>query len=278
MDQDLRDQLESFVEMTDFSDSAGFERACTGVDAIIVAWNENPRLVLDAQLLLLRAAERTGIKRFHGVSWNADWENMPLGVIESYDAMICFARQALLTSPIKPLYTFCGGLGQTMFAVPGAGSLEGDNALWIRKEGGKRQMNVIGTGATPTAFSTEEDAADFTVALTTSEEAEKGGYFHFCSDTFSLLDLKAAYEEVRGEECHINYVMDIPTCKQMINRARADAIRDGELRNRFRDILGLVYAVFMEEATWNIGPKHADRFPDVPRTKLKDYIRANDWI
>ena len=52
MPQDVRAQLESFVEMTDFSDSVAFDRACADVDAIIVAWNEEPRLVLDAQLLL----------------------------------------------------------------------------------------------------------------------------------------------------------------------------------------------------------------------------------
>ncbi len=278
MPQDLRNQLESFVEITDFRDGAAFERACAGVDATIVAWNEEPRLVLDAQLVLLRAAERTGIKRFHAASWNTDWEHMPLGVIESYDAMICFARQALLTSPIKPLYTFCGVLAQTLFGVPGAGSLEGETSLWVRKEGGKRAMNVIGKGATPMPFSTESDVADFTVALTTSEEAEKGGYFRFCSDVFSLLDLKATYEELRGEECFINHVMDVSTCEQMIKQAREDAVRDGKLHEKFKGIVGLVYAVFMDQGSYNIDPVDVGRFPGVPRTTLKDYVRVNKWI
>jgi hypothetical protein len=129
MPQDLRDQLENFVEITGFGDGAGFKKGCTGADAIVVAWNEDPRLVLEGQLALLRAAKRNGIKRFHAVSWNTDWEDMPLGVIKSYDPMICFARQALLTSSIKPLYTFCSVLAMTLFGVPGAGSLEGDTSL-----------------------------------------------------------------------------------------------------------------------------------------------------
>lgn len=279
MPEELRSQLESFVEMTDFSDRSVYERACTDVDAIVVAWNEDPRLVLDAQLMLLRAAERTGIKRFHATSWNTDWEHMPLGVIESYDAMICFARQALLTSPIKPLYTFCGVLAMTLFGVPGAGSLEGESSLWIRKEGTKqREINVIGAGATPTPFSTEDDVADFTIALTTSDEAEKGGYFRFCSDVFSLQDLKATYEEVRGAACSMNHVMDTDTCRKMIERAREDAMRDGELHKRFKDIVGLVYAVFLDEGAYNIQPLDADRFPDVNRTTLKDYLTTNEWI
>lgn len=278
MSPGLREQLESFIEITNFSDSAGFEKACAGVDAIVVAWNEEPRLVLEAQLLPLRAAERTGISRFHAASWNTDWEDMPLGVIESYDAMICFARQALLTSAIKPLYTFCGVLAMTLFGVPGAGSLEGDTGLWIRKEGGKRVINVIGAGATPTPFSAEDDVADFSIALTTSDEAERGGYFRFCSDVFSLFDLKATYEEVRGAECSINHVMDMSTCKQMIKQARDDAVKNGDLHKQFKNIVGLVYAVFLEEGTYNIQPVDADRFPDVSRMTLKEYIEANEWI
>lgn len=278
MPQDLRAQLESFVEMTDFSDSVAFDRACAGVDAIIVAWNEEPRLVLDAQLVLLRAAERAAIQRFHAVSWNTDWEHMPLGVIESYDAMICFARQALLTSPIKPLYTFCGVLAKTLFGVPGAGSLEGDASLWVRKEGGERVINLIGAGKTPTPFSTEEDVAEFTVALTTSDGAENGGYFRFCSDLFSILDLKETYEQLRGSKCHINHVMDVATCKQMIKQTRDDAIRNRELHKRFKNIVGLVYAVFLDEGCYNIEPVDAEKFPDVPRTTLKEYILANEWV
>ncbi|KAK8079425.1 NAD(P)-binding protein [Apiospora hydei] len=285
---DIAAELEGFVEVPDlFGGNVGapFDRACAGgVDAVVVAWNEEPRLVLDAQLALLRAAERAGVRRFHAASWNTDWEGMPLGVIESYDAMICFARLALLSSPVKPLYVFCGVLAMTLFGVPGAGSLEGDSHLWVReeKEGGegkgRRVINVVGAGATPTPFSTEDDAAEFSIALTTSEGAEKGGYFRFCSDEFSLLELKATYERVRGEECSINHVMDVETCKGMIKKAREEAIEAGELYKRFKGIVGLVYAVFLDEGAYNIRAVDSDRFPGVPRTKLEDYIRANEWI
>jgi nucleoside-diphosphate-sugar epimerase len=278
MPEDLRLHLESFIEITGFSDNVNFERGCVGADAIIVAWNEDPRLVLEGQLALLRAAERNNIKRFHAVSWNTDWENMPLGVIESYDPLISFARQALLTSSIKPLYTFCGVLAMTLFGVPGAGSLEGNNGLWIRKKDGERIINVIGAGATLTPFSVEEDVADFSISLTTSSEAEKGGYFRFCSDEFSLLQLKATYERVRGGKCSMNHVMDVETCKKMIKQARAEAVAAGMLHEKFKDILGLVYAVFLDEGSYNIQPVDAEKFANVPRTTLEEYIRANDWI
>jgi uncharacterized protein YbjT (DUF2867 family) len=47
MPQDLGDQLENFVEITGFSDGASFEKGCVSADAIVVAWNEGPRLVLE---------------------------------------------------------------------------------------------------------------------------------------------------------------------------------------------------------------------------------------
>ena len=137
MPSDLREQLEGFVEISHAGDIANFDKGCAGADAIVVAWNEDPRLVLDAQLALLRAAERAGIKRFHAVSWNADWEKMPLGTIESYDAMICFARQALLTSPIKPLYVFCGVLARTLFGAPVRDRWKGMPACGSGRKGGR---------------------------------------------------------------------------------------------------------------------------------------------
>lgn len=274
----LRDQLENFVEITSFSDNAGFERGCTGADAVIVAWNEDPRLALDAQLALLRAAEHAGIKRFHALSWNADWERLPLGAIESYDAMICFARQALLSSPIKPLYVFCGVLARTLFGAPGSGSLQGDSAMWIRRKDGERTINVVGAGATQAPFSTEEDVADFSVALVTSDYAEEGGYYRFCSDVFSIQDLKAVYERVRSAKCLLNHVLDVETCKQIIKQKREEAMKAKDLRIEFKNIVGLVYAVFHEEGTCSFEAVDAGKFADVPRTSLEDHIKANDWI
>ena len=137
---------------------------------------------------------------------------------------------------------------------------------------------MVGAGTTRTPFSTEDDVADFSIALTMSEDAEKGGYFRFCSDHFTIQSLKAVYEQVRAVPCSINHVMDVESCKQMIKQARSDAAKAHELRHRYKDIVGLVYAVFLDEGTYNFQPVDADRFPDVSRTKLEAYIWANDWV
>ena len=83
---------------------------------------------------------------------------------------------------------------------------------------------------------------------------------------------------MRGNKCHINHIMDVATCKQMIQHAREDAIRNGELHKRFKNIVGLVYAVFLDEGCYNIEPVDAEKFSDVPRTTLKEYILVNEWV
>lgn len=58
----IRSELESFVISSTYYDIAALDRAVTGVDAVICAYSGLPELALDGQLLLLRAAERAGVK------------------------------------------------------------------------------------------------------------------------------------------------------------------------------------------------------------------------
>ncbi|KAJ4177715.1 hypothetical protein NW767_015051 [Fusarium falciforme] len=62
LDADTLSKLEAFVKMTALNDIAALDRAVQGIDAIIAAMHYSPESVLDGQLLLLRAAERAGVK------------------------------------------------------------------------------------------------------------------------------------------------------------------------------------------------------------------------
>ena len=276
--EDLRNQLESFVEISGFDDRAKLDVGCSGVDAVICAYGSDPVLLLDGQLALLRASERAGIKRFHAASWNLDWSNMPLGTIESYDPLIAFSRQAALTSSIKPIYVFCGVLATTLFGVPGAGALEGDSAMWIHQEKQERMINVVGDGNTLTPYGVEADVADFSVAVTTGEDGEKGGYCKFCSDEFTMNELAATYRKVRQADCSVNQVMDVEACRQMLEKARAGADDAGNLREQWPNFIGLVYGLVCAEGTYNPKPVDASRYPDVPRTKIEDFVQENQWV
>ncbi|KAF2164114.1 hypothetical protein M409DRAFT_56826 [Zasmidium cellare ATCC 36951] len=276
--EDLRNQLESFVKITGPTDIPNLDIGCKGADAVICTYGSDGALMLDGQLALLRAAERAGIKRFHTASWNLVWDKMPLGVLESYDPVISFTRHAALTSPIKPLSVFCGVLASTLFGLPGAGALEGGSAVWTKKDNGERVINLVGEGDVLTPVAVEADVADFSVALTTSDLAEKGGFYQFCSDEFTFQDLAATYKKVRGADCRINTIMSVDACRQAIAKARADAEESGDLYSRWHQYIGLVYGLTFAEGTYNPKPVDASRFPDVPRTSLEEYIRENAWL
>jgi uncharacterized protein YbjT (DUF2867 family) len=62
LDPTVLSGLESFVKSENYYDIAALEKAVQGVDAVICAYGGLPELALDGQLLLLRAAERAGIK------------------------------------------------------------------------------------------------------------------------------------------------------------------------------------------------------------------------
>lgn len=62
LDPSIRSQLESFVESTAYYDVPALDEAVKGVDAVICAYSGVPELALDGQLLLLRAADRAGVR------------------------------------------------------------------------------------------------------------------------------------------------------------------------------------------------------------------------
>jgi uncharacterized protein YbjT (DUF2867 family) len=60
--KEVHDQLEGFEPMVGLHDIAAMDKAVAGVDAIICALAGLPEMFLETQLLLLRAAERAGVK------------------------------------------------------------------------------------------------------------------------------------------------------------------------------------------------------------------------
>ena len=83
LDLAIRSHLESFILTGSDLTEESYDTACQGVYIIVNAWSPLPHLLVDAQLRLLRAAERSGVKRFHAASWNYDWENLKLNEIET---------------------------------------------------------------------------------------------------------------------------------------------------------------------------------------------------
>jgi hypothetical protein len=271
------------VTTSSIYDVAALDKGCHGAEAVICAYAPLPEPSLEGQLLLLRAAERAGIRRFHAASWNLNWSKAPLGALETYDPYISFMYQARLSSPIKPLYVFVGALAQTFFAVPGAGKLEGDKAMWQRLEGGGRKINVVGTGEEKLDVTTEENAAQFSVALVTSDLAEKGGFYDFNSDAFSLKELKAEYEKEKGGEVQWNETgLNAEVAEGIIGHMRGAAIAAGNVNEAWPNYIGLVYVKYMLNGEMGLDNLKAglELFPEVTkkRTSLAEYVKTSPDI
>jgi NAD(P)-dependent dehydrogenase (short-subunit alcohol dehydrogenase family) len=221
---ELAEQLESFVKSKSYYDIPALEKAVAGVDAIINAYAPNAILDLDGHLLLLRAAERAGIKIFLASSWSRDWTNISFGEFEHYNNHIAFESQAATTSSIRPVYIFTGLFADLLFTVYGPGRFE--------TSGDRARLQYWGDGNTDKyPWSTTEDAAEWTIDILLygdGVQAGKGGFFKVRSGVTTIDELAAVYEKVYGtkvevtrEGSHEDLRIELMRLRKEKGRARA---------------------------------------------------------
>ncbi|KAH8743575.1 hypothetical protein F5883DRAFT_623459 [Diaporthe sp. PMI_573] len=188
IDRDLLERLEGFTRMDGVDDLPAFNRACENVDAVISACIALPDTAVVGQIHLLRAAERAGVKVFHGASWNIDWTKLPIGYAEQYDPLILFYRFARLTSPLKLVFGFTGVILDYMF------SYDEKFGPPIRKE--TRAATVIGEGNDIWTFTTVDDLAAYAVQAVSDPDATNEGLYYVASFQLTARDLFRIYEKL----------------------------------------------------------------------------------
>ncbi|KAF7621054.1 hypothetical protein AFLA_011370 [Aspergillus flavus NRRL3357] len=241
---ELRQKLENFVEVSSSVDVTGLEKACHGVDAVVCAYQGHPELVVEGQLLLLRAAERMGVKRFVANSWNCDWRDMTLGMQESYDPMLTFQQLVKLTSTIRPVYIFTGVLAEVLFSVPGHGAFTPANkGVWDPKD---KRMEYYGNGEDIWYWTSERDAAEFTAEIVQLEEYKQGGYWNIYSGAHSLLDIARTYEKVKGRKVTVQCKGSIEDLRREALEARSKATKPLE----YFEYCGLFYQLYTNDGTY----------------------------
>lgn len=268
--QSTLQSLESFIQSTSYYDIDALGRACTGVDAVICAYAGVPELQLEGQLLLLRAAERAGIRRFISASWNYDWSEMQLGVQESYDPYISFRNQVDLTSNIKPIYIFCGVLAEVLFSVPGHGDFSPANhGVWDPE---KKRLEIWGSGEEIWHWTTEKDAGEFAAQIILRDDAEEGGFWTVCSGSSTLKEIASTYEKVRGKKVDIEMMGTVEGLRERALEARAK----GSPKN-FWEYIGWFYQLHTVDGTWELKERQNEKL-DVQTTTLEDFLRSNPSI
>lgn len=272
LDKDLNTRLESFITTKSYDDITALNTACKDVDAVICAYSGMPELHLDAQLLLLRAAERAGVKRFLAAGWNYDWRTVPFGAdAPIYDSIRAFHVQAEISSSIKPLHIFSGMLAEVFFGYEGQdGFTPRDGGVWDPKE---KSMDVWGDGEGEWCFTTEEDAGRWGVEVVTASGAEDGGFVTLCSFRHSLMEVKAIYEKVRGTGVGVNYKGEVTKLEQMANSAR-----DKHGRRGLWEWHRLFFHLFSVKGIWNLGDSQDKKYPNIKPTSLEAFLKAHPGI
>ncbi|KFA61012.1 hypothetical protein S40285_02746 [Stachybotrys chlorohalonatus IBT 40285] len=175
------------------------DKAVEGIDAVICAYSPNPILDLDGHLLLLRAAERAGVKIFVASSWNCDWTKIKYGDFEPYDNHIAFEQQAAMTSSIRPVYLFTGVFHSLLFTPFGPGGFDTAD--------GVPRMHYWGDGdQIKHPWSHLNDVAAWTIEILINGDGVRdgnGGFFSLRSGRHTIRELARTYQEVTGTEVQV---------------------------------------------------------------------------
>ncbi|KAI5855553.1 NAD(P)-binding protein [Durotheca rogersii] len=267
---DTLSRLESVVPTSGYDDVAALDRGCAGVDAIVNAYSGKPELTLEGQLLLLRAAERAGVKRFVASSWSYDWTALQLGQHESYDPFIAFRNHVELTSEIRPIYILTGVFAEVFFAVPGHGDFTPRNhGCWDPQ---RRRLEIWGTGDEPWQWTTEKDAAEIAAEIVQRDDAAEGGFWRVCSGVNTLREIAATYERVRETKVDVEVMGDVAELREQAMRAR----RNGSRRN-FWPYIGWFYQLFTVDGTWTLTRLDNEKL-GVPTTTLEQFLREHPTL
>ncbi|UPK94704.1 hypothetical protein LCI18_005639 [Fusarium solani-melongenae] len=252
-------KLDGFVTSQSYYDIPALEEAVDGVDAVICAYQGLPELHLDAQLLLLRAAERAGVQK-----------DLKLGMHQSYDPQICFRQQVQLTSTIKPIYIFTGAFAEVFFSLPGHGNFSpANNGPW---DPAAKTLDVWGTGNEKWNLTTEQDAAAVTAALVSREDAAQGGFWSFNSGEYSANDIARIYKEVRGKEVTLKMRGSVDELEQAALTARS--------QRPYRDYfsyIGLFYQLYQINGAYALRNVQNESI-GIKGTALEEFLRANPRV
>lgn len=255
--QDVRDKLESFVELSSYDDTSGLERAFQGVDAVICSLRPTPAITLETGIRLLRQAEKAGVQIFVASTWNYDWTRLRYGELAHYDPCIAFKRHAEMTSSIKPIYFFTGSFAEytyspLIFPV-------GD-----KEDGSGKTIEFWGSPDDKYDWTSMRDAAEFAFETLDREGVKQGdgGCFTFRSGQMTPREAAAAYEKVKGVKVDL-------VCKGSVadlEEVALKAAKEGTIQNYWTYILYFVHLLTLKR-TWTL--QNPEECSQIKRTTLE---------
>ncbi|KAI8682207.1 NmrA domain-containing protein [Fusarium keratoplasticum] len=259
--KEIADRLEGFVTLKDVYDIHSLDTAVKGVDAIISAVHYSPVAVVDGQILLLRAAERAGVKIFHGASWNYDWTKIKLGECESYDNYLAFYNHARLSSEIKPIYGFTGGIvDYLLWHSPHSNPIDAQS----------KTLSFFGVGDEQLTWIVLKDLAAYTIQAISEPKAAEGGFYYVESFRSSTLELGRVYGEVHGLHLEPKSLGIVEDVDRLVHEARATIEP-----TRYEEYVGLAYMRLLLRGVMDFDSTDSRRWTHIKQTGLKELLEQN---
>lgn len=245
-------------------DVDGLDAACNDVDSIVCAYRGVPNLALDAQLLLMRVAERRGVNQMILASWNYDVTKIKLGDHEPYDAYVSILAQTEFIPNLKVLFVVSGVFFDVLWWF----------GIWKAEKG---YFETFGTGDEVWKLTSREDAARFSIEAL--RDRNRSGIVHIASEQLSLNDISKLVAEVReGSADKAKPVKSLGSADD----CHAEFVRTREElgKPRYLEYAWLGYVYYTITGKWDFEP--TDNAPLLEGatspwqlSKLKDYIIKN---
>lgn len=254
----LRTRGVDVVEIDLEDRDAPLDQIVSGAFSVVSAVQGGPDVIVDAQLRLLEAARRQGVRRLIPSNFSFNIFGLGEGENINSDDRRAFARAAAgARGAVEVVQIQIGAFAdrRVLFGFLGAFDLDRGRAfLW-------------GDGAKPMDFTTYQDTARFT-AEAAVDEATMPEVFEIAGETMNFHDLVRAYETASGRALRI--------VTQGTLADLDDAIRDrrqAEPENIFA-WLPLMYYRAMLNGKGKLHHIANDRYPHIQPMSVADYVRS----
>ncbi|KAE8227136.1 hypothetical protein CF319_g337 [Tilletia indica] len=222
----------------DAYDVQAYERACEDVDSVICAYRGIASLGLEAQLILMRAADRCGVKQMVLASWNYDLSKLKLGDHEPYDMYISVLNQAEFNKTLKVSFIVSGVFFDVLWWF-GIWDAEGE------------RFKTYGTGDEKWRLTSREDAARF--AVETLRDGKRSGIQYVASESLSLNEISKVFAEVKYGDASktqpVEKLGSVEKCQALFLKERKE-----KGKARYLEYIWLGYVYFTNSGIWDFTP------------------------
>jgi nucleoside-diphosphate-sugar epimerase len=240
----------------DAGSAAALEAACAGAYSVVSAVQGGPDVIVDAQLVLLRAAASAGVRRFIPSDFSYNLFNLAEGENINSDWRRRFAAEARRERGAVELVHVLNGCfldRGVLFGFLGAIDLQAMTArLW-------------GDGDALMDFTTYADTALYTAEAARDPEALPE-HFNVAGDVLTFHELVRAYEEASGKALSV---------QKLGTLADLDVAIDAAVKADPGNIFGYLPNMYwraMLNGKGKLGPLSGARYPHIKPATVKEYV------